>query len=185
MIGSYDFCGHYEWTFEWLRRRGGDKLVCQYWDEAIHRDSQTHALELILEKGIEGMKEYWGHALDEEAAGYHTTATDKVFRCDMHECPSKGFLMRNKLKQYHDYCDHCMGWIGPLLKRGGWVVDHGHNHRGQCWWEMRKASDPSPPSAPGRLSGKDDVRLRSDWKRSRKTIDAYSRANGPQQKAKK
>ena len=21
MIGVYDFCGHYEWTFEWLRQR--------------------------------------------------------------------------------------------------------------------------------------------------------------------
>lgn len=185
MIGSFDFCGHYEWTFEWLRQRGGDEVVRRFWDEAIHQDSQTHASELILKKGIEGMKEYWGHTLNEEAAGYHTTATEKVFRIDMHECPSKGFLIRNKLKQYHDYCDHCMGWIGPLLKRGGWVVDHEHNHRGQCWWEIRKESDSSPPSAPGQLDGKDDVRTRSNWKKRENPIDAYSRANGPKQKAKK
>ena len=23
MIGVYDFCGHYEWTFEWFRQQGG------------------------------------------------------------------------------------------------------------------------------------------------------------------
>ena len=27
MIGCYDFCGHYEWTFEWMRQRGGESLV--------------------------------------------------------------------------------------------------------------------------------------------------------------
>ena len=47
MIGVYDFCGHYDWTFEWLRQQGGEALVRQYWDEAIHRDSQRHASELI------------------------------------------------------------------------------------------------------------------------------------------
>jgi hypothetical protein len=185
MLGAYDFCGHYEWTFEWLHKRGGDELVRRYWDEAIHQDSQIHAGELILKKGIEGMKEYWGHTLNEEAAAYHTTATDQVFRIDMHECPSKGFLIRNKLEQYRDYCDHCMGWIWPLLKRGGWVIDHEHNHHGQCWWEMRKATDPSPPSTTGECSGKNDVRLRPDWEKSKSEIDIYSRANSPQQKEKK
>ena len=66
MIGCYDFCGHYEWTFEWLREQGGQELVKIYWDEAIHRDSQIHASKLIGERGFEGMKEYWGPTLDAE-----------------------------------------------------------------------------------------------------------------------
>ncbi len=36
MIGCYDFCGHYEWTFDWLEREGGRALVRAYWDEAIN-----------------------------------------------------------------------------------------------------------------------------------------------------
>ena len=115
MIGVYDFCGHYDWTFEWLRKQGGEKLVRSYWDEAIHHDSQRHAALAIAQKGIAGMADYWGHTLAHEGAGYHTTATDEVFRIDMHDCPSKGFLIRNGLAQYPDYCDHCMGWIGPML----------------------------------------------------------------------
>lgn len=185
MIGVYDFCGHYEWTFEWLRQQGGDALVHQYLDEAIHRDSQLHASELIIGEGIEGMKKYWAHTLAEEGAGFYTTATDNVFRIDMHECPSKGFLLRNNLEQYHDYCDHCVGWIGPLLRRAGFVIDHQHNHRGQCWWEMRRAEDPTEPSAAGELAGEHDVRLRENWEchgGDRDRMDTFERATGPKGK---
>ena len=67
MIGCYDFCGHYEWTFDWLDREGGHPLVRAYWDEAINRDSQIHARELILRDGFAGMEKYWGHTLTEES----------------------------------------------------------------------------------------------------------------------
>ena len=180
MLGAYDFCGHYEWTFAWLAAKGGENLLHEYWDEAIHRDSQCHASELILAKGIEGMKEYWGHSLAQEAAGYQTTVTDKVFRIDMYECPSKGFLLRNHLEQHPDYCDHCLGWIGPLMKRAGYVINHEHNHRGQCWWEMLQA--PLPSDAPGALAGADDVRLRADWDTGATPIDVYRNATGPEEK---
>ena len=181
MLGCYDFCGHYEWTFEWFRARGGEPLVREYWDKAIAQDSQTHAAHLIGTKGIEGMKEYWGHTLAHEAAGYHCTATADVFRIDMHECPSKGFLLRNGLEQYHDYCDHCMGWVGPMLKRAGFTVDHQHNHCGQCWWEIRPAADATPAGEPGRFAGSHDVRLRADWKQP-EPPDTYTRANDPDDK---
>ena len=182
MLGVYDFCGHYEWTFAWLYQKGGAALVRRYWDEAIHIDSQRHARELILSKGIAGMAEYWGHTLKEENAAFHSTATDKVFRIDMHDCPSKGFLLKNGLEQYPDYCDHCIGWIGPLLKEAGFVIDHEHNHCGQCWWEMRHQTDPTLPSAPGTLAGKKDVRLMPEWKSQAGAKDAYSRANHPDDK---
>ena len=181
MLGVYDFCGHYEWTFEWLRQHGGEALVREYWSEAIAEDSQRHAAALIQAKGIEGLKEYWGHTLDHEAAGYHCTATDSVFRVDMHECPSKGFLLRNDLAQYGDYCDHCMGWIGPMLRKAGYVIDHQHNHCGQCWWEMRRTDSPTAPSEPGALSGPADIRLDPKWK-TPSPVDTYSRAQGPDEK---
>jgi hypothetical protein len=183
MLGAYDFCGHYEWTFAWLAQRGGKALLSEYWDQAIHRDSQRHASALILEKGIEGMKEYWGHTLAEEGGGHKTTATEDVFRIDIHDCPSKGFLLRNHLEQHPDYCDHCMGWIGPMLKRAGFTIDHQHNHRGQCWWEMRKQADPSPPSAPGELATKCDVRFSENWKSADQPLDTFTRTNSVEEKA--
>jgi hypothetical protein len=175
MIGAYDFCGHYEWTFAWLEARGGHELVRGYWHDAIAGDSQRHAQALITEEGFEGMKRYWAHTLEEEAAGYVNTVTEEVYRIDMHDCPSKGFLIRNGLVQYRDYCDHCMGWVGPVMQKAGFVVDHEHNHQGQCWWEMRRAADNTPPSAPAALSGESDVRLRPDWKKTA-ALDVYSRS---------
>ena len=182
MIGVYDFCGHYEWTFAWLEKNGGETLLREYWDEAIHRDSQQHASELILSRGFAGMKEYWGHTLAHEGAGYTTAATDKVFRIDIQDCPSKGFLLRNHLQQHSDYCDHCIGWIGPLLQRAGFTIDHQHNHCGQCWWEMKKQDDAPAPSAPGDLAKENDVRLSANWNASEQTLDTYIHANDPKDK---
>jgi hypothetical protein len=182
MIGVYDFCGHYDWTFEWLRRQGGEALVRQYWDNAIHQDAQRHAAVLIQEQGFAGMAAYWGHTLKQEGAGYHTSAAEGVFRIDMHDCPSKGFLIRNGLGAYHDYCDHCMGWIGPMLKQAGFAVDHEHNHCGQCWWEIRRLGGTPPPSQPGTLAGSEDVRLRPDWRGPGAKLDVYHHSNRPEDK---
>lgn len=179
MIGIYDFCGHYEWTFAWLQKQGGHELLRRYWDEAIYQDSQRHATALIVEKGFEGMKEYWGHTLAEEGGDWTTTAGEEVFRIDMHACPSKGFLLRNGLEQHPDYCDHCMGWIGPLMRKAGFVISHEHNHCGQCWWEIRRAQDTAASSAPGELSGQADARLRPDWKKPGARLHTYERATDP------
>ncbi len=182
MIGVYDFCGHYEWTFAWLEAQGGHALVKAYWDAAIHRDSQRHAAALITTGGFEGMKKYWGHTLEEEAAGYAITATEEVFRIDMQACPSKGFLIQNGLVQYHDYCDHCIGWIGPLMHEAGFTIDHEHNHRGQCWWEIRRENDAARPGIAGALSGPSDVRLRDDWG-AVEEMDVFRRATDPDEKS--
>lgn len=180
MIGVYDFCGHYDWTFEWLREQGGADLVKAYWQEAISRDSQRHATALIAARGFDGMKEYWVPTLDHEAAGYIITAKENAFRVDMHDCPSKGFLLRNGLVHFADYCDHCLGWIGPMMSRAGFVVDHEHNHHGQCWWEMHRVGDATPPSAPGGLSAANDVRLRGDW--PQEGMDVFARVTDPADK---
>jgi hypothetical protein len=182
MIGCYDFCGHYEWTFAWFEKQGGPALVKAYWEEAISVDSQRHARALIVPGGIEGMSAYWGHTLNHEAAGFAITTTEDVFRIDMHDCPSKGFLLRNGLVQYQDYCDHCIGWIGPMLKDAGFVVDHEHNHHGQCWWELRRSADATPPSSAGALSGAEDVRLFAGWKGT-ELMDVFARATDPDDKS--
>ncbi|MBX7255996.1 MAG: hypothetical protein K1Y02_06510 [Candidatus Hydrogenedentes bacterium] len=163
MIGVQDFCGHYDWTFEYLRRTFGEEAVQRYWSQAIAFDSQSHAVELIQGKGFDGMDEYWGHTLTQEEAGYAITRTSDVFRIDMHECPSKGFLIKNGLEAYHDYCAHCMGWIGPVATKAGFTIDHVHNHCGQCWWELRREGS-TPDSGEAReKAGKHNVELRPDW----------------------
>lgn len=184
MIGCYDFCGHYEWTFGWLEREGGHALVREYWNEAIHQDSQRHARDLIRREGFAGMASYWGRTLAEESPdlGFNITPQPDVFRIDMHACPSKGFLLRNGLQNHRDYCDHCMGWIGPMMREAGFVIDHEHNHCGQCWWEIRRAGSTTERSAPGAISGNNDVRLRGDWNPPATCVDRYDKATDPDAK---
>jgi hypothetical protein len=184
MLGAYDFCGHYEWTFGWLEQKGGPVLVREYWDVAISQDSQRHLAELIRAEGFDGMKKYWAHTLSEESPERAFTISEApgVFRIDMHDCPSKGFLLRNGLANTSDYCDHCIGWIGPLMKRAGFVIDHEHNHCGQCWWEMRKKDAPTTPSPADDAAAKADVRSKSNWLAQSTPVDRYRQANDPDAK---
>jgi len=130
------------------------------------------------------MAEYWGHTLAEESPelGFSITRAPGVFRIDISDCPSKGFLIRNGLKQYSDYCDHCIGWIGPMMRDAGFVVDHEHNHRGQCWWEMRPADADRTQLPPGAVSGNKDVRLAPDWFPIGGIIDHYEKATSSEDK---
>ena len=181
MIGSYDFCGHYEFTFSWIDERGGIEAVREYWNKAISVDAQRHVRELITREGIAGMKKYWDHTLVEEAADHSFTSDEARFRIDMHACPSKGFLLRNDLEQYADYCDHCIGWIGPLMRDAGFTVDHEHDHCGKCWWEFRELNDLTPPSQPGEFSAEKDVRLSAEW--NPENLDTFRRAEDDRTKS--
>jgi hypothetical protein len=174
MIGCYDFCGHYEWTFAWLEREGGPALLREYWSEAIAKDSQRHARDLIVGEGFAGMEKYWAHTLTEESPdlGFHISRGPDFFRIDMHECPSKGFLLRNGLQQHADYCDHCIGWIGPMMRDAGFVIDHEHNHCGQCWWVLREAK-PGADATPDEPLEAFDVRRLAGWQPRSDTIDRY------------
>ncbi len=183
MMGCYDFPGYYEWTFDWLERMGGELLLRDYWAEAIARDSQRHAMGLIAAEGFAGMAKYWGHTLNEESPelGFSISQAPGVFRIDITDCPSKGFLIRNGLAQHHDYCDHCIGWIGPMMGAAGFAVDHEHNHCGQCWWEMRRPEDVAAPRPTGSVAGALDVRHLELWTKTDR-MDRYIGATSPEDK---
>jgi len=181
MIGRYHFCGHYEWTFSWIESNGGRGLLKTYWEEAIGEDSQRHARSLIIPQGLDGMKRYWQHTLEEEAAGYALTSDEKCLRIDIKTCPSKGFLLKNGLQQHSDYCDDCMGWIGPMMKASGYVVDHQHNHQGRSWREFRKKHDGNGSSDPEELVTDKDVRLKPGWESG--PIDSFKRATDADDKS--
>ncbi|WP_076464275.1 hypothetical protein [Actinomyces mediterranea] len=166
MLGTYDFCGHYAWTFTWLRTNLGEDELMRYWREAVSKDAQRHARRAFME-GFSGMEKYWGRSLAEEGAGYTSdrfiVEGEEVMRIDMYACPSQGFLLRNGLDYSADYCSHCAAWIEPALEDAGYSADHEHDHLGHCWWEIRAESSKAKASAPGAVSGHDDVRLLGSW----------------------
>jgi len=149
MLGCHDFCGYYEWTFHYLRRRFGEAALNDYLSNAIATDSQLHYLDAARKEGLRGLYKSWAQTGADESCDWTVTLDESsnLLRLDMRECPSKGFLLDNDLNADEDYCDHCIGWIGPALHQiGAEVVTHEHNHCGQCWWEMRLVGKDNPPA---------------------------------------
>jgi hypothetical protein len=163
MLGCHDFCGYYEWTFHYMRRRHGQDAVKKLWAEAIGGESQSHYADNGGERGLRGLYDLWVATGEDEQCDWTFTLDEasNTLRWDMRECPSKGFLLKNDLNADEDYCDHCMGWIVPLLNRIGIeVTGHQHNHCGQCWAEM------SVRGRPHRTIETDaDIRRDARWKR--------------------
>ena len=148
MLGCQDFCGYYDWTFHYIRRRFGQDAVIKLWREAIAEDSQSHYIKAGEERGLRGLYDTWVKTGEEEQCDWTFTLDEQknTLRMDMRVCPSKGFLLDNDRNADEDYCDHCMGWIGPALESiGAQVVSHEHNHCGQCWWEMSMVGAPRQP----------------------------------------
>jgi hypothetical protein len=163
MLGCQDFCGYYDWTFHYMRRRFGQDAVHKLWEQAIATDSQQHYIASGKSEGLRGLYRTWVKTGEEEQCDWTFTLDEhrNVLRMDMRRCPSKGFLLDNDLNADEDYCDHCMGWIGPALKAiGAEVASHEHNHCGQCWWEMRMMDKPYRP-----LDLDIDIRKSPDWGR--------------------
>lgn len=161
MLGCQDFCGHYDWTFAFLRQQYGQQAVIDLWSQAIGGESQNHYHLAALEKGLKGLYHTWVATGEDEQCDWTFTLDEErnVLRCDMRQCPSKGFLLQNDRAADEDYCDHCAGWIIPLLaKTGHHITGHQHNHAGQCWFEMAKKDQPSqsPASFP-------DIRTDPRW----------------------
>jgi hypothetical protein len=151
MLGCHDFCGYYEWTFHHIRQTFGPRALHDLWASAIGADSQRAYVDAATRAGLHGLLEVWTETGDDEQCDWTFTLDEQksVLRWDMRDCPSKGFLIDNDLSADEDYCDHCMGWIAPTLAGVGMeVARHEHNHRGQCWAEMRLAGNAYVPAEP-------------------------------------
>ena len=140
MLGCQDFCGYYDWTFDHIRQAFGQQAVRDLWAQAIGGDSQQHYVEAARGTGLKGLYQTWTQTGEDEKCDWTFTLDEakNVLRWDMRQCPSKGFLLQNDLNRDEDYCDHCMGWEGPMLESLGIeIAGHEHNHSGQCWGELR------------------------------------------------
>ena len=149
MLGCQDFCGYYDWTFRHVAKEHGAEAVERLWAEAIAGESQGHYLDAALREGLRGLYRTWVKTGEEESCDWTFTLDEErnVLRWDMRRCPSKGHLLQRDLNAHSDYCDHCMGWIVPLLDRAGIeVAAHEHNHCGQCWAEMSVRGRPYQPA---------------------------------------
>lgn len=144
MLGCHEFCGYYDWTFKHIREHFGQQAVKDLWEDAIGTDSQRHYEDAGVKAGLRGLYHVWVQTGEDEKCDWTFTLDESrnVLRVDMRKCPSKGFVLQNDLVNDEDYCDHCTGWITPMLAKLGLEFDHEHNHAGQCWGEIHPIHGP-------------------------------------------
>ena len=115
MIPSDHFTKFYNEVFKFLETQGDDALHA-YWLE-ISKNQERHTLELFREKGLEGMRQYWDHIRVEENCDLDLDLNEDRLELRMNACPSLGKVMDNDAEPMARYCDHCAGWIGPIMDK--------------------------------------------------------------------
>jgi len=107
VISCNEFILCYSELFKFLDKRHNEKAVLDFW--AALSDSYLGNLRKLAKKrGLQGLRIYWTHTLEEEGADYDMYCTPDSFVIDMHSCPSVGKLRTAKhLSRYKKYCDHC------------------------------------------------------------------------------
>jgi len=117
MIPSDHFVRFYNEVFRYLDGLGGSELE-KYWLE-ISRHQELHCLDLFRGKGLKGMYEYWEHIRIEENADMTLALHDDHLHIAMNGCPSLAKVMDNDAGAFIKYCDHCPGWVAPLMQKCG------------------------------------------------------------------
>jgi hypothetical protein len=120
MIPSDHFVRFYNEVFKYLDNRNDGSLE-KYWQH-ISLHQERHCLELFKSKGLQGMYEYWEHIRIEENCDMTLTLHSDHLETHMLKCPSLSKAIENDAGPFTKYCDHCPGWIGPLLRRAGFYL---------------------------------------------------------------
>ena len=118
MLPSDHFVRFYNEVFKFLEAQGPGHLE-KYWLE-ISRHQERHCLELFREKGLQGMYDYWEHIRIEENCDMTINLSDDCLNFKMHKCPSLSKVLDNDAAPSPRYCDHCPGWVGPMIRKSGY-----------------------------------------------------------------
>ena len=159
MIPSDHFVRFYNEVFKALEEEGHEHLEA-YWREL----GQLQARELADRFRIGGIRachEYWRWIREEENCEGELTLTDDYFEFRMNRCPSLSKVLDNDAAPFDLYCDHCMGWLEPVMAAAGLhaVMDMESRSEPHCVFRVytdrdkardyeRRAVLPSKPYAP-------------------------------------
>jgi len=117
MISCTEFILAYNELFKFLHEKYGKDSVIDFW-EYISDNFLQNLENLVREKGIAGMAEYWTHTLTEEKAEYQMSVGENCFEIYMKKCPSVGLLNKSKAVKYPHYCEHCILYKKIIEKYG-------------------------------------------------------------------
>jgi hypothetical protein len=139
MIPSDHFTRFYNEVFKFLETRGEDALNA-YW-LAISKNQERHTLAQFRARGLAGMYDYWDHIRDEENCDLDMDLREDRLELRMNDCPSLGKVMDNDATPMARYCDHCAGWIGPILDELGYHLVYDVISRSEPHCVMRVFKD--------------------------------------------
>jgi hypothetical protein len=108
----------YNELFKMLDELGEEHLQA-YWLETSRQAKMILGM-LIEEKGLQGMYEYWDRIRFEENCDMDLILEDDRFELHMNACSSLKKNLDNDAGLCMRYCDHCSGWISPLIKSYGY-----------------------------------------------------------------
>ena len=134
MISCTEFIMAYSELFAFLEKRHGKETLVRFW-EGLSDEFLRNLRDLVAEKGLAGMHEYWTHTLTEGGAEHTVTLADDEFRIEMRRCPSIAILRRSPhLKPYADYCEHCTVLYSRVIEPFGFKckVEVHDPVRGRC-----------------------------------------------------
>ena len=118
MIPSDHFVRFYNEVFKFLDEENG---LEEYYLE-ISRHQELHCYECFMDKGLEGMEEYWGHIRHEENCISSSYIEDGVRYTHMSVCPSLSKVLDCDAGLCDKYCLHCAGWVHPLFVKCGFYT---------------------------------------------------------------
>ncbi len=117
MIPSDHYVRFYNEVFKALQQMGHEHLQ-GYW-----RNTGAKALrergDDFRERGLRAAYEYWERIIAEENCQAELTLTEDYLELRMDRCPSLSKALDNDAAPCELYCDHCMGWIQPLMDAVG------------------------------------------------------------------
>ncbi len=115
MLPSDHFVRMYNELFKMLEDLGHEELQ-RYWLE-IASLQDTLLCRYIEKDGLKGMYDYWDHIRKEENCDADLRVTEDYFELQMNKCPSLSKNLDNDAGAFSMYCDHCAGWIGPVVNK--------------------------------------------------------------------
>lgn len=123
MISCTEFILAYSELFSFLEERHGKESVLRLWEE-LADVFLVNLRDLVAQKGLAGMHEYWSHTLSEEGGDYSLSLTDDEFHIEMRSCPSVGILRRSThIRPYPDYCEHCTVLYRRAIEPFGYLCE--------------------------------------------------------------
>ena len=141
MIPSDHFVRFYNEVFKALEEQGHEHLV-SYWREL--GKLQTAELADRFRAGrLQACYDYWKRIREEENCDVELTLTEDYLELRMAVCPSLSKVLDNDAAPCELYCDHCMGWVEPVMKASGLhaVMDMQSRREPHCVMRVYESAD--------------------------------------------